>query len=142
MILQVVVLAELYIFDSREVEYSDWRGHHVRSRAFTYGDSSLGQDAAIAWLNRHANRDAIVVSSSPHWIYLRTGLGSVMPPMESDAARVAELLDAVPASYVLVEQGSFTGGYVGPVIRARPWEWQRVLHDAEHDFEMFQRRGR
>jgi hypothetical protein len=139
-ILQVVVLAELYISDSRDVEYSDWRGHRVRYRAFTYDDRSLGQDAAIAWLNRHANRDAIVVSSSPHWIHLRTGLRSVMPPMEADAARVAELLGAVPATYVLVEEGSFTGEYVAPVIRQRPGEWQRVLRDDEHDFELYERR--
>ena len=72
---------------------------------------------------------------------MRTGLLSIMPPMVADAAEVRRLLDAVPASYVVVENpGSFTGEYVAPVLRKLPSEWERVLSDPENDFELYRRR--
>ena len=140
MTFQVVLLADLYRSGSTELEYSDWRGSRVRYRLFTYDAHSMGQDGAIAWLNQHGRRDAIVVSSSPHWIHLRTGLRAVMPPMESDAASNAALLDAIPATYVLVEEGSFTGEYVGPVVRRRLHEWQPVLADHTNGVALYERR--
>ena len=105
-VLQTVGLAELYRYDCCEAEYSDWQGHHVRYRLFTYDQRSLAHDRAITRLNLRAPRDAIVVSSLPHWVYLRTGLRTIMPPMESEAERVSSLLDAVPAPYALIEEGS------------------------------------
>jgi hypothetical protein len=140
---QIVVLAELFVHDNREITYTDWRGHRLDYRLFTYDEIALGQDRAIAWLNEHAQPRDIVVSSSPHWIYLRTGLRAVMPPMDADAADVQRLLDAVPAAYVLVEGPKSLGGeYVAPVVRQQSDQWELVVSDPEHDFEMYARRAR
>jgi hypothetical protein len=140
---QSVVLVELFVYDSREVTYSDWRGHHFDYRLFTYDAIARGQDRAISWLNQHAARQAIVVSSSPQWIFLRTGLRAVMPPMVADDGEVRRLLDAVPASYVLLEgPGSLGGGYVAPVVRGLPDEWELVVSDPDNQFEMYARRPR
>jgi hypothetical protein len=140
---QVVVLAELFVSDSREIAYTDWRGHRFDYRLFTYDEIALGQDRAIAWLNEHAHPGDIVVSSSPVWIYLRTGLRAVMPPMDSDPATVQHLLDAVPAAYVLVEGPKSLGSeYVAPVVRRQSGEWNLVLSDPEHEVEMYARRVR
>ena len=138
---QIVVLAELFVYDNREIIYTDWRGHRVEYRLFTYDDIALGQDRAIAWLNEHSRPGDIVVSSSPGWIYLRTGLRTVMPPMDSDRATVQRLLDAVPATYVLVEGPKSLGGeYLAPAVMHRLDQWELVVSDPEHDFEMYARR--
>jgi hypothetical protein len=139
---QVAMLSDLYRRDMEEIEYSDWSGHRVRYRLFTYGSDFRGLDIGLDWLNQHGERDAIVASSVPHWVYLRTGLRAVMPPMERGKDRIRELLDAVPVRYVVVESaGSFTGDYVAPVLRDLPQEWRRVIYDPETHFEMYARQG-
>jgi len=142
-IVQIVVLADLFVYDSREIIDADWRGHRVEYRLFTYDDIAVGQDRAIAWLNEHARQDDIVVSSSPGWIYVRTGLRSVMPPMESNPATVEHLLDTVPAAYVLVEGPKSLGGeYVAPVMERFPDHWQMVASDPQLDVALYARRSR
>jgi hypothetical protein len=140
---QIAVLADLFVADSREVTYPDWDRHRVDYRLFTYDDIALGQDRAVEWLNQHSQPGDIVVSSSPAWIYLRTGVRTVMPPMVSDAATVQALLEAVPAAYVLVEGPKSLGGeYVGPAIKQFSDRWQIVVSDPEHDVRMYARRPR
>jgi hypothetical protein len=140
---QIVVLAALFSADSREAIYTDFRGHRIGYRLFTYDDIALGQDRAIEWLNSHAQPGQVVVSSSPHWVYLRTGLHAVMPPMIDDPSAVQRLLDSVPASYVLVEgPGSLGGEYVAPAMTDRPDQWELVVSEPSHHFEMYARRSR
>jgi hypothetical protein len=139
---QIVVLAELFVSERREVIYPDWGGHRVDYRLFTYDDIARGQDRAIEWLNQHSRPGDIVVSSSPGWVYLRTGLRTVMSPMDSDPATVQQLLEAVPAAYVLVEGPKSLGGdYVAPAIRQFSDRWEVVVSDPEHDVEMYARRA-
>lgn len=141
--LQIVVLAELFVSDSREVIYPEWLGHRVDYRLFTYDDIARGQDRAIDWLNQHSRPGDIVVSSSPGWVYLRTGLRTVMSPMDSEPATVQHLLEAVPAAYVLVEGPKSLGGdYLAPAIEQFSDRWEVVVSDPEHDVAMYARRPR
>src|SRR3954469_8501690 len=42
------------------------------------------QDQAIDWLIANASPEDIVATSTPHWVFIRTGLKAVMPPFEAD----------------------------------------------------------
>ncbi len=77
------------------------------SRLFFYGFEWREFDMAVHWLKTHAEPDAVVATSSPHWVYLKTGLKAVMPPYEKDRAAAQGLLDSVPVRYALVDDLGF-----------------------------------
>ena len=58
----------------------------------------------MAWIDAHAPPDAIVATTSPHLCYLLTGRRAVLPPMEIDPVHARRLLEAVPVSYVIVDE--------------------------------------
>jgi hypothetical protein len=76
----------------------------------------------------------MVGTSTPHWIYLMTGLPSVMPPFEIDPGNAQRLMDAVPLSYLVVDSLEFVDvgrRYTMPVIEATPDRWEMVYRGAE-----------
>jgi hypothetical protein len=63
----------------------------------------------------------------PHWVHLRTGLKTVMPPFEADPARAQALLDSVPVRYLLIGADMVESErYTLPVVRQFPDRWRRV----------------
>ncbi len=44
-----------------------------------------------------------MVTHLPHLCYLRTGRRAVLPPVERKQDRMRELLESVPASYVILD---------------------------------------
>jgi hypothetical protein len=82
----------------------------------------------------------------PHWVHVYTGLKTVMPPFVTDPARSRPLLDSVPVSYLLVQDGDF-GRYLEPVVRGSA-EWERVFVAPAEDapasmkVELYRRAGR
>ena len=125
------------------VTHPDWAGHRVEYRLFSYDQDFRDFDAGIDWIRRHATPDAVVISSIPHWVYVRTGLKTIFPPFERDAQTALELLDAAGARYVIVDSSglSFTREYARPALRAAPDRW-RLAHRAGRGLEIFERRGR
>ena len=81
----------------------------------------------MAWIGAHAPPDAIIGTPQRHLCYLRTNRRAVLPPMESDAAHARRLLEAVPVSYVIVdeigEMASFGRRYALPAVQADPVSW-------------------
>ena len=53
-------------------------------RLFFYRPRWQQHDAALAWLARTAQPDAVVATSTPHRLYLASGLRAVLPPFEPD----------------------------------------------------------
>jgi hypothetical protein len=87
-------------------------------------------EETAAWISAHASSDAIVATSAPHFLYLRTGLRAVLPPMDADPTRARRLLEAVPVSYVIVDQLGFVDvsrRYARPAVESDPTGW-RVVH--------------
>ena len=72
----------------------------------------------MAWIDAHAPPDAIVATASPHLCYLLTGRHAVLPPMESDPVYARQLLEAVPVSYVIVDELEFHR-HITPVCPSR-----------------------
>lgn len=90
-------------------------------------------ERAVNWLGVHAPRQAIVATSAPHWLYLRTGLRAVLPPMESDPRRAERLLESIPVSYVIIDQLEFldtSRRYAHPAVKGGPTRW-RLVHSID-----------
>jgi hypothetical protein len=87
-------------------------------------------DAAIDWLAQHAPRESVVITTTPQWIYLRTGLRSVMPPFEIDPVRADELMASVPGRYLIIDNLPFldvSRRYAAPVVARFPERWRLIF---------------
>jgi hypothetical protein len=102
-------------------------------RLFAHDRSWQAWEETAAWIDMHARRNVIVATSAPHFFYLRSGRRAVLPPMESDPVRARRLLEAVPVSYVIVDELEFVDisrRYAGPAIESDPIHW-RVVHSVD-----------
>lgn len=96
-------------------------------RLLYYESSWSDFERSLDWLWQDARPDAIIATSAPHYVYLRTGLRAVLPPFEPDAERAAALLEGVPASYVVVDELAFldvSRRYALPALADHPDRWQ------------------
>ena len=139
-----VQLASLYdFFRDRHgrVEYVDRSGTVVRYRLFYYREAYRALDAGLDWLRQHARPTEIIVSSMPHWVYLRTGMKAVMPPFETDPTKAQALLEAVPAAYLIIDgrTGSFTREYGLPAVKAAPERWRLIYSSLAGELAIYRR---
>ncbi len=126
---ETFVLYKVYTKQHRPAVYPDRDGGCHAYRLFFYPHSWRLHDGALDWLARQAKAGEIIVTSTPQWAYLRTGLQAVMPPFEPDVGEAQRLLDAVPATYVVVDSLEFvdiTRRYAAPVVRAFPERWRLI----------------
>jgi len=103
LMLQIFLVRKL--FYDRAIAWASYvpgRGA-VGPRFFYYSEFSRGWDVAIAWIQSHSDPNAIVVTHLPHLCYLLTGRRAVLPPVERNQDRMRELLESVPASYVILD---------------------------------------
>ena len=107
------------------------QGNTVGYRLFFYMDSYRALDSGVDWLMAHAKPNDVIAVSMPHWVYLRTGNKTVMPPFESDPIKAEQLLESVPVTYLILDEGlaidskRFMKGVVGRF----PDRWKRVYSD-------------
>src|SRR4029453_7797285 len=82
-------------------------------------------DAGLDWLGSRARPDDVVTASMPQWVYLRTGLKTIMPPFVADPARAQALLDSVPVRFVVVDGAAvdFTREYTLPLVESSRDRW-------------------
>jgi hypothetical protein len=124
--------------------YTDRAGVRHEYRLFFYDRPWRLHDDGLDWLARRARPGEIIATSTPHWAYLRTGLRAVMPPYEADAARAAALLDAVPITYLVVDQLSFLDvgrRYTVPAIRWAPDRWRLIYAESDSGPRIYRRVG-
>jgi hypothetical protein len=95
---QLVLAGWVYANEYQPVTYEDRSGRRLSYRLFYYDDRQEGFERAIDYIRSHAAPDDIVAAGTPHWIHLRTGLKTVMPPFEADPPRAQTLLDTVPVA--------------------------------------------
>lgn len=148
-VVSVIVVQELVTFylmhteEHQRVVYSDRAGNQVAYRQFFYKDSYRALDEGLDWLKRRAQPGDVVAASSPHWVYLRTGLKAVMPPFELDPVKAQRLLDTVPVSYLILEEGALDiKRYTLPVTQEVPEDWALVYSAPEGNCSIYQRVNR
>ncbi len=123
---QVLVLA--VVFTDRH-EPVDATQPGAPQRLFFYRPPWHAHDAALAWLGRHASPDAVVATTTPHRLWLASGLRAVLPPFEPDPAAADRLLASVPVEYLVIDELDFLDvarRYGEPVVRAHPEHWRQV----------------
>ena len=105
------------------------KGSEATSKWFMYDSSWRAWERAANWIDAHAPQNAILATTSPHFYYLQTGRLAVLPPMESDPVRERHLLDAVPISYVIIDNLEFldvSRRYALPAVEDDPTDWHLV----------------
>jgi hypothetical protein len=138
---QLASLNDLFRDRHQKVEYVDRSGRSVRYRLFYYRETYRALDAGLDWLKQRARPTEIIVTSMPHWVYLRTGMKAVMPPFETNPGKAQALLEAVPATYLIIDgrTGSFTREYGLPVVKAAPERWQLIYSSQAGELAIYRR---
>lgn len=139
--LQSLSLFQLYAGYHGNVTYADRNGQRVAYRLFYYDAAYEALDAGLDWLRQRARPDDIVAATMPHWVYLRTGLKAVMPPMEADLEKAHDLLDSVPVRYVLIDgsEVKIAYQYARPVVQHAADRWKVVYFSQRGSFEIYER---
>ena len=123
----------------------DAAGRTHRYRLFFYDRTWRLHDDAIDWLAGSAPPRGVVATSTPHLVYLRTGLPAVMPPYESDPSKAASLLDQVPVRYLVVDQLSFLDvgrRYAAPVVERARDRWPLLYAANDSGPRIYRRAGK
>jgi hypothetical protein len=142
---QAYTLLKAFAKHHQPAEYVAADGRRHPYALFFYDETWRDHDVALAWLAAHGDRRAVVVTSTPQWAYLKTGLQAVMPPYEPEAANAQGLLDGVPAGYLLVDNLSFldvSRRYIRPVLEAYPDRWRLVYEAGSEGPRIYQRAGK
>jgi hypothetical protein len=122
--------------------YENHAGIQSNYWLFHYPHPFPSVEAGLKWLAGHADHQAIVAVSMPQWVYLKTGLRTVMPPLESDPLKAQQLIDSVPASYLILDrmimEGSFNNIFPA-LVRNSPEKWSCVYSSGNGDVEIYRR---
>jgi hypothetical protein len=141
--LHLAVVTHVYARDYEPVAYRDACDRPVAYNLFYYGDRDRGFDDAVDYLHSHARAPQIVGAGTPHWVYLRTGLPTVMPPFEHDPEEAQRLLERVPVDYLLVGRDVIASErFTVPVVQTFPERWERVYSAAVGGWSVYRRIAR
>jgi len=124
---------------------ADDAGRRHEYRLFFYDRTWRLHDDAIDWLAKSLPPPGVVATSTPHLVYLRTGLRAVMPPYESDPAKAESLLDQVPVRYVVVDRLSFLDvgrRYAAPVVERAGDRWPLLYAANDSGPRIYRRAGK
>lgn len=128
--------------DPPDVAYEGRDGRPVRYHLMWYDSTWRSHDAAVDWIAQRADSTAIVVTTTPHWVYLRTGLRSVMPPFEADPARADSLMATLPGRYLILDHLGFIDSarrYGAPVVERFPERWRLVFDGGARGSAVYER---
>lgn len=107
-----------------------------------YPDTFVSAVGALNWITNHANRKAIIAISMPQWAYLKTGLLTVMPPLEADPYEQQRLIDSVPVTYLVLDRmvmGAQFNEKLPAMVEAFPHKWSLVYSSQSGDTQVYKR---
>ncbi len=124
------------------ISYYTADGTERPGRLLTYEPVWHALDPALEFLRRNSDSNAVIATSVPQLTYLRTGRRAVLPPLEKDPDTAARYLDAVPVSYLVLDQLGLPGiseRYAAPVIARYPRSWRQVYATPGTGVRVFER---
>jgi hypothetical protein len=138
LLIELLVVGSIQRREYGPISYVDRQGERVSYNMFFYGDTERDFDQAVDYLQMHAAPGSIVAAGTPHWIYLRTGLTTVMPPFEKDVATAERLLEGVPVEYLIVGTDVIhTERYTVPVVTSFASRWTPVFSSGEGGWTIY-----
>ena len=128
--LQVITVVWYFSHDLTTVTHT-FGGRQWTYRVFTNDEAFAAFDAGLDEIARVATADDVIVTSLPHWTYLRTGSHAVMPPFEADAGRARALLASVRPRFVIIDRAGFSPAkeYALPALRGDASRWPLFWED-------------
>ncbi len=126
----------------RTVTFTDRSGNRADFQSFFYMREYKAVDEGLDWVKANATPDQIMATSMPGWAYVRTGLKSVMAPMEADQTTEQRYLDSVPVKYALVDTGTgvdYSTPYLLPLMLHAPQHWKKVYTDSRGLLSVYER---
>jgi hypothetical protein len=139
--LQLVFLLAGLKWYSQSVTW-DTQAANSHFRALFYDDKWKSLDWTVECMRREGIAPHRLVASHPAWIYLRTGLTTIMPPFLANTEEAQELLQSAKVDYVLIDKvdgGAFTFRYLGEALRPR--EWEQLCRAPSGDAFLYRRRS-
>jgi hypothetical protein len=137
-------LAGILTADAYGAQFLLREAHRSGTGLICYDPAWGEYDAALDWLKEQAKPGEVIATWGPHRTFLRTGRQAVMPPMERDPAQAQQLLDAVPAAYLIVDDlvpRDTLDNYTRPVLDRNPARWQRVYASTDGKTCIYRRRS-
>jgi hypothetical protein len=141
---QVYAAASSYVFEHPRAVWGANSERPMAAHFFFYDQHWRSFDASLDWLLARGRKGEVVATAAPHFVFLRTGLLAVMPPMEADPARAQALLDSVPVTWLIVDAIEFPDmarRYAEPAVRTRPDLWDEVYASTKDGLRIYRRKG-
>jgi hypothetical protein len=148
-VLAVVLLEDAYVTwwtfwlqPVRTVTYYDGFGRATSGRLLYYDAAAAALDAALDQVRQRAQAGDVLVSSMPHWAYLRTGVKAILPPMEANRDEARRLLDAVPVRFVVLDALAYPGisqRYAAPAVEGQPASWKQIYRTPDGGARVYER---
>jgi hypothetical protein len=138
---EMVTVGSMFATHHDRTSYVDASGAHPY-RLFYFDEPWQDHDGSLQWLAAHGAAGAVVATSTPPLVYLRTGLKAVMPPYEPAPVKAQHLLDGVPATYLVVDSldsPDVARRYLEPVVAAYPERWRLVYGPLAGGTRIYQR---
>ena len=147
-VLSIVLAKDAYVawftfrfYPSGPVAYVDTKGRPTRGRLLFYGAEAAAMDEALWEVRQRARPGDVVATSMPHWAYLRTGVKSILPPLEADPDRACRLLEEVPVRFVVLDKLPYPGisqRYAAPAVEGHPEAWRRVYQTRDGGARLYE----
>ncbi len=139
LIMEILGFAKMNTQYHLRITYLDRQHQPLDYRLFYYGKGDQAFDICIDYVRQQAKSDDVVAAGMPHWVHLRTGLKTVMPPFEKDVVKAQQLLDSVPVSYLIIGRGGIESErYTLPVVQQFPERWEQIYSTPEGDWTVYQ----
>jgi hypothetical protein len=128
---------DLYRFHHDKIDYLHDR-QHISYRLFYYSPADREVDRGLDWVRGQARPDDIVAASDPQWAHLRTGLKSVLPPLESNSSEAERLIDSVPVRFLFVDENVYRR-YTSHLVESNPDLWKCTWRGARDRVRIYER---
>jgi hypothetical protein len=128
---------DLYRFHHDKIDYLHDR-QHISYRVFYYSPADREVDRGLDWVRSQARPDDVIAASDPQWVYLRTGLKSVLPPLESNSIEAERLIDSVPVRFLVVDENVYRR-YTSHLVESNPDLWKCTWRGAEDRVRIYER---
>ena len=142
LLIQAIVAVRL-LNDMPLVSYFDAMGKERRFHVLAYGKDWAALDRVFEWLRANSERERIVATAVPQLAYLRSGHKTVLPPFEPEPQTANQLLDQVPASYLVLDNfgpsPGITERYAAPVVEQIPANWKLVFTAFDDKTRVYER---